>query len=536
MKQIYFNGKVYTGELPLCEAFVVEDGRFKYVGDSETAKALMESEDELVDLEGRFVCSGFIDSHMHVLGFGKTLGEAALAEHTSSLEEMLSFLITFSEEKKGNNFWILGRGWNQDFFTDEKRMPNRYDLDRVSTERPICLVRACGHVAVVNSKALEVLGITEKTPQPDGGQIGMEHGVPDGRFYENGLSLVYDGIPAPDKNEIKAMILRACEKLNSYGITSAQSDDYCTFINLNWKEINEAYRELEAEGKLTVRIYEQSNLTNLEELTKFVAEGNTTGSGTELFRFGPLKMLGDGALGARTAYLSKVYEDAPETRGIPVFSQKQFDEMISFANENGMQVAVHAIGDACLDMVIEAIEKALSKCPRGDHRHGIVHCQITRSDQLEKIAKMKLHVYAQSIFLDYDTKIVKERVGKEMAETSYSWKTLMENGVSVSNGSDCPVELPCVMVGIQCAVTRQRLGGSEIYLPEQQFTVQEALDSYTIRGAEGSFEEHKKGKIKESMFADFVILEENPFTAEPMKLKDISVRATFFNGMPVYKM
>lgn len=534
MKQIYYNGKIYTGELPFCEAFVVEEGVFTYVGDSETARKMAEGEDVLTDLEGKFVCAGFNDSHMHVLGFGKTLRDANLAENTSSLADMLGHLKKFSEETKETHFWILGRGWNQDFFSDEMRMPNRYDLDKVSMERPICIVRACGHCAVVNSKALELLGITEDTVQPAGGRIGRENGTLDGRFYENALNLIYDGIPVPDKNEIKEMILRACKELNTYGITSVQTDDYSAFSNVSWNTVNEAYLELEKEGKLTVRIYEQSNLTNLEDLEAFVKAGNVTGSGSDMFRFGPLKMLGDGALGARTAYLSKPYQDAPGTRGIPVFSQKQFDEMIGFACEHGMQVAVHAIGDACLDMVLEAIEKSLAKCSEEEHRHGIVHCQITRADQLGKIASMKLHVYAQSIFLDYDTKILEARVGKELADTSYSWKTLMKNGVSVSNGSDCPVELPDVMAGIQCAVTRQQLEGSEEYLPEEKFTVQEAIDSYTIRGAEGSFEETKKGRIQKGMFADFVVLGANPFEVDERSLKGIPVLETYINGIRVY--
>lgn len=536
MRTIYYNGEIYTGRLPLEQAFVVEDGKFVYVGDTENAKGLAGEKDEFVDLKGKFVCAGFNDSHMHVVGYGKTLGQAALAGHTDSLEGMIGFLETFAEETKDKSFWILGRGWNQDFFADVNRMPNRYDLDKVSMERPVCIVRACGHCAVVNSKALEVLEITEDTPAVEGGEIGKTDGILDGRFFENALNLVYDGIPAPDKNEIKTMILNACKKLNAYGITSAQTDDYSTFSNVDWHVINEAYKELEAEGKLTVRIYEQSNLTNIKDLQEFVAEGNVTGAGTDMFRFGPLKMLGDGALGARTAYLSRPYADKADTKGIPVFTQEQFDEMIGYANANGMQVAVHTIGDACLDMVLSAIEKALNENPREDHRHGIVHCQITRADQLEKMAAMNLHIYAQSIFLDYDTQIVEARVGEELASTSYSWKTLMKNGISVSNGSDCPVERPFVMGGIQCAVTRERLNGSEVYLPEERFTVQEALDSFTICGAEGSFEENVKGKIKKGMFADFVVLKENPFVIEAQNLKDISIHSTYLGGIRVYNI
>ncbi len=533
MKTIYYNGVVYTGELPLQQAFIEENGSFLYAGDTQTAKSMADRDDLLVDLEGRFVCSGFQDSHMHLLGFGKALQEAQLAKHTDSLEGMLEYLREFMEDH--SSVWLLGRGWNQDYFTDVSRMPDRHDLDRVSREIPVCIVRACGHCLVVNSRALELMGITAETPQPEGGCIGMENGILDGRFYDNAMDLVYDVIPVPDQETLKQMIRTACKELNSYGITSCQTDDYCTFRQVPWENVNQAYRELEAAGELTVRVYEQSNLTSLEDLKAFIDAGNRTGTGTDLFRIGPLKMLGDGALGARTAYLSIPYADEPSTRGIPVFTRETMEAMIGYAHKAGMQVAVHTIGDACLDWVLGAFEKALKAHPRDDHRHGIVHCQITRADQLEKIRELNLHVYAQTIFLDYDIHIVEPRVGKELAATSYRWKTLMNKGVSVSNGSDCPVELPDVMAGIQCAVTRKPLIGGDSYLPEEAFTVQEALDSYTIRSAKGSFEETKKGRIRPGMMADFVILEQNPFEVKAEALKDIAIYATYLGGMKVYE-
>ncbi len=534
MKTVYLNGRVYTGSLPLVESFAVEDGRFVFAGGNEQGAALAAAGGETVDLQGRFVCCGFNDSHMHLLSLGSALASAELARRTGSLSDMLQCLREFDAAHPGTG-WMRGRGWNNDYFSDVKRMPDRYDLDSVSTERPICVVRACGHCLVVNSAALKLLGITGETEQPDGGRIGMADGRPDGRFFDNAMQLVYDAIPVPDKEEVKAMLRHACAVLNSYGVTSSQTDDYCVYPRLPWEIVNQAYRELEAAGELTVRVYEQSNFTNLPAFRSFVEAGNVTGAGGELFRIGPLKILGDGALGPRTAYLSRPYADAPETRGIPVFSQETLDEMIDYANSNGMQVAVHAIGDACLDRVLSAYEKALARRPRKDHRHGIVHCQITRPEQLEKIRDMGLHVYAQSIFLDYDINIVKDRVGPELAESSYNWKTLLDWGVSVSNGSDCPVELPDVMAGIQCAVTRGSLhGDAPAYLPEQAFSVREALDSFTIRGAESSFDEERKGRIAPGMYADFVVLGEDPFQTEPEKLRGIPVLETYLNGRRVF--
>jgi len=531
MRNTYYNGIVYTGQMPLQEAFVVEDGRFALVGKSEQILTL--PTDEAIDLKGAFVCAGFNDSHMHLLNYGQTLSIAPLAKHTSSLEDMLDCL---RETKPGRGSWILGRGWNQDYFSDVKRMPNRYDLDRVSTEYPVCATRACGHALAVNSKALEMLNITTETPQIEGGEIVMEGGEPNGVFFDNAMELVFSAIPNPNKEDVKNMIRAACAALNAYGVTSSQTDDYCAFLSLPWQVVNEAYRELEAEGELTVRVYEQANFTKADALAEFVESGNTTGMGSDFFRIGPLKMLGDGALGARTAFLSKPYADAPETVGLSVFTPEAFDELIGYANAHDMQVAVHCIGDACLDLVLNSFEKALAEHPRENHRHGIVHCQITRPDQLERIAKNNLHVYAQSIFLDYDIHIVEQRVGKELAASSYNWKTLMNGGATVSNGSDCPVELPDVMAGIQCAVTRCDLKGTGPYLQEEAFTVQEALDSFTKAGAWASFEEKCKGQIVPGMLADFVVLGENPFEIEKNHIKDIAIMQTYVGGKCVFSL
>ncbi|MCR5809702.1 MAG: amidohydrolase [Clostridiales bacterium] len=536
MKRIYYNGKVYTGELPFTEAFSVSDGRFLQVGSNEEILSAKEECDELIDLEGAFVCAGFNDSHMHLLGFGQALSFAPLAEHTDSLAAVIECLRThLNTHEFGAGRWLCGRGWNQDFFTDTDRMPNRHDLDCVSKDIPIIITRTCGHCCVVNSKALELAGINADTPSPEGGAIGMENGEPDGRLFDNAIDLLNACRPLPDKAEIKDMIRLACKKLNSFGITSSQTDDYCVFRGVPYEIVNEAYRELESSGELTVRVYEQCNFTETSELVRFLDDGLVTGKGSDLFRIGPLKLLGDGALGSRTAYLSKPYLGTDNERGFPLFSREKMNELVSIANRNGMQVAVHAIGDACLDMVLDAIENALEECPRKDHRHGVVHCQISRKDQLERIAKLDLHVYAQSIFLDYDNHIVEKLVDPETARTSYCWRTLMKKGVSVSNGSDCPVELPDVMKGIQCAVTRRSLDGAGPLNIGEAFTVKEAIDSFTKEGAVSSFEENEKGFIRAGYLADFVIMESDPFESEAEELHEIKPKETYLSGRCVYK-
>lgn len=535
MRTLYYNGAVYTGEMPLAGAFVVEEGFFCFAGSGEDARAAAGENAAAVDLGGKFVCAGFNDSHMHLMEVGQNLYAPQVDADAGSLEELLERMRDFERKyprKEGE--WLIARGWNQDNFSDVRRMPDRRDLDSVSREIPVCAVRSCGHCLAVNTRALELLGVTEDTPQPEGGRIGTEDGVLDGRFYENALDLVYDAIPQPDKETLREMVLAACAVLNSYGVTCCQTDDYASFRRVPWRTINEVYRELEESGQLTVRVYEQCIFLTPGKLREFVEAGYRTGLGTDFFRIGPLKLVADGALGAHTAYLSRPYADMPSTCGIMSFTRETLEEMISYANGQGMQIAVHAIGDGCLDRVLDAFEKALNEHSRLDHRHGIVHCQITRPDQLERIRKLGLHVYAQSIFLDYDIRIVEARVGEELADSSYSWKTLLRSGVPVSNGSDGPMETSHVLSGIQCAVTRRTLDGTGPYLPDQAYTVQEALDSYTALGARACFGEERMGRIREGMYADFVILGENPFETAPQKLKDIPVCATYLGGRKVF--
>ena len=530
---LFYNANVYTGE-KFAEAFAVEDGKFTFVGSNEEANKLNCS--ERINLQGKFVCSGFNDSHMHLLNYGQALACADLSANTSSLSGMLDYLRGFNSQGEfSEDNWLVGRGWNQDYFEDTDKMPTRKDLDSVSKDVPILISRACGHCIVVNSKAIELAKVDKNTPQVDGGEICYdEFGELDGRFFDNAMDYIYSVFPVPNKEQIKEMLKKASKALNSYGTTSCQSDDYCVFA-IPFEIVNEAYKELIEEGELTVRVYEQSNFTSLDSLKKFVESGLKTNVGDDMFKIGPLKMLGDGALGARTAYLSVPYADDNSTQGFPCFDQKTMDEMISYANKNDMQVAVHSIGDKCLDMLLSAYEKALNEHPRENHRHGVVHCQITRPDQLKKIEELKLHVYAQSIFLDYDIHIVKDRVGEELAKTSYSWKTLMNNGVSVSNGSDCPVEWPDCLKSMECAVTRctvkDNLGP---YLPSEAFTVKEAIDSYTTQSAYAQFAENYKGKIKENFLADFVVLDESPFEVQPKHIHEIKVNSTYLGGVKVF--
>lgn len=540
MDLILINGIIATQDKKdsFVEAVAIKDGNIVKVGTTAEMLDFKNEETEVIDLGGKLVLPGFNDSHMHLLNYGNFLKNIDLTG-VKSIEEIIQKVKDILWEKnieKGQ--WIKGRGWNNDYFQGNNRFPNRYDLDKISTEHPIILTRACGHIAITNSKALELANITKDTKQSIGGEFDIDkNGEPLGIFRENAIELINNIIPEPSVKELKDMLLVAIKKANVNGITSVQTDDFGVISYDNYEKIIKAYEELKKEGKLTLRVYEQCLFQEPNKLERFLGKGYNTGYGDEFFKIGPLKLIADGSLGARTAALTRPYKDAPHTYGIPVFNQEELDNLVDIAHSKGMQVAIHAIGDKAMYMAFESIEKALDKNPKKDHRCGIVHCQITDKYLLNKFKELNVIAYIQPIFLDYDWKIAESRVGSELIKTSYNWKTLIDNKVNIACGSDCPVEDLNVMKGIYEAVTRKDLKGEPIdgWMPEQRLTVQEAVYGYTVGGAYTSFEEDIKGTIEEGKLADMVVLSKNIYKIPHDEIKDIKVEMTIFNGQIVYR-
>lgn len=529
----YENGHLFQSDTCCADSFVVENEKFIFVGTASDAKAAYPDAD-VIDLNGRFVCPGFNDSHMHLLNLGSMLLQAQLTPHTDSLSHVLLALKEFIAAHPHEDF-ILGRGWNQDDFTDVHRYPNRDDLDAICPDKPMMITRACGHVAVANSAALRLCGIDERAPVVDGGRVVVDDcGRPNGVLEENAMVLLSSRIPAPDRAGIKLRLQLAMAHVNRYGITSVHSDDFFS-SEAPFEEVIAAYLELVQEGKMTVRVTQQCQLLTVEELDRFLAMGYHTGWGNEWFRIGPLKIISDGSLGSRTALLHAPYSDAPDTCGIATHTKEELEALILRAHSAGMQIAAHAIGDAAADLVLNAIERAQALCPQSNMRHGIVHAQILNKAQAARMGKLGMHAYLQPIFLDYDTTIVYARVGQR-AEEAYLSASFRENGVTISGGSDSPVEPPDVLTGVQCAVTRMPVTRNidAPYLPHEALSIENAIDAFTAGGAYASFEENAKGKILPGMLADFVILAENPTDVSPHRIHQIPVCETYIEGTQVF--
>lgn len=538
MKKVFYGGNVITMD-KTCEranCFIVEDGTIIEVGSEEVLDSAP-NDAEKIDLCGKTVLPAFTETHMHVLSLGMFLKDVNL-QTASGINDVIERSKEYIEK---NNImpgtWIRGRGWNHDNFLDENRFLTRYDLDKISTECPIALTRTCGHVISVNSKVLELLGMEKEAPVVEGGQIDLdENGVPLGIFREKARWLVLDAIPEPSKEELKELIRLTTKEALAHGITTIHTDDFKDVPN-NFQKVIDTYEEMKADGELNIRIYEQCNLPSVEKIQKFIEKGYKTGYGDDLFKLGPLKLLSDGALGARTAYLRNDYSDDPGQRGFPLFSQEELTDMITLAHKSGMQVAIHAIGDAAMDMVMTGIAHAKELYPRNDERHGIIHCQIMAQDQFEKMKALNLIAYIQPIFLNYDILIADSRIGSKRAKTSYAWRTLIENGIHVCGGSDCPVESLNVMENVYTAICRKNLKGNpeEGWHPEQNLTLREALELFTTGAAYASFEEDRKGSISSGKMADFVVINENILDIDAEKIKNIDIQQTYLAGKLVFQ-
>lgn len=530
MTTCYENARVFTADARPAECFVVRDGAFAFAGTAQDAHRAY-PDAQRVNLNGQFVCPGFNDTHLHLLTLGGMLTQAQLA--ADSLSHLLDALDEYARTHPQED-WVLGQNWNQDDFTDEARYPTREDLDGVCPDRPCLISRTCGHVAVANSFALRLAGIDQRARFVDGGRIVTDSaGRPTGVLEENAINLITDLIPAPNQRQIEDSLLRAMAYVNRFGITSVHSDDFCS-TKAPFEDVIAAYLSLRDEGRMTVRVTQQCRLPDLDSLHRFLALGYRTGWGDEWFRIGPLKLIADGSLGTRTALMNAPYDDAPDTCGIGVYAQEALDALVLTAHSAGMQVAIHAIGDGAADRVLDAIERAQTRFPRDDARHGIVHAQVLTQAQAARMKRLNMHAYIQPIFLDYDATIVHARLGKR-ADEAYPAASLLRRGVTISGGSDSPVEPPDVLTGIQCAVTRKPVTRSlpAPYLPGEALTLRDALLCFTAHGAYASFEENVKGRIAPGMLADFTVLAIDPFETDPAFLHRIPVRMTVVGGRSV---
>lgn len=430
----------------------------------------------------------------------------------------------------------MGEGWNHELFSDEKRFPTRWDLDEVSRDKPIIIMRACFHIGVLNSKAMEILGLDRESAKSYGDFVELdENGEPNGVIKENFLDDTKAKLPSVALAELLDDVVAAQKDLFSLGITSIHSDDFKYAPDNKPYELMEGLAKLSADGRLKLRFSEQALLTEQDTLEDFFAHADKCCFEQRDFRVTTVKLLADGSLGGRTAYMLEPYADMPDNSGLAIYSQDELNKLALTAQRNNMQLAIHVIGDGAAEMALDAIEYAAKAVPENKLRHGLVHCQVMNRKQLERMAALGVQAYTQPVFINSDMHIAEARLGKERVQSSYSWKSMLDLGIAQSFGTDGPVEGLDPMAGIYCAVTRCDFEGIGPFIPEQAVSVQQALYAYTAAGAYASGDEKIKGKIIPGMLADFVLMDRDLYSCTAEELLQARVLRTWIGGECVYE-
>lgn len=539
MDRLFYNGVIRTmdeeGGAPQAQAVAVKDGRICFVGSDQEAERRIEEEGllgpevERIDLQGKLMLPGFNESHMHLAIYSFVNSNVAMFD-CRSVSDCLS-AVADRLQRKPESQWIYGRGWNEENFEGEKRYPTKAELDEISADIPIMIVRACGHAAVCNSVATEkIAGLPEAAGMDN--RIHCHSGI----MNEGAVKLFYKAIEEPSMEDVENLLKYGLQQLTEAGITTCQSDDLRSVPGAGWRKVIQAYRNLEGRGEMPVRIYQQCLFESFSEFEAFVDEGYRTGQGGEYYKIGPLKLLEDGSLGARTAALTKPYLGSTDNFGILIFSEKDLEEFALLAQKNDIQIAVHCIGDRAMEVVLQALEQAERQYPGKDLRHGIVHAQLTTPEILERMARDHVIAYIQPVFVGTDMDVTEERVGAEWMKHTYAWKTMGDLGILAAGGSDAPVESFNILENIYFAVTRQKLTGEPAggWLPDQKVSVEQAVKMFTVNGAKACFQEDEIGRIRAGMKADLVVLSEDIFNIPQERIKDVSVLQTVVGGKTVY--
>lgn len=526
---IYSSPRRGKGFLPWWEnifsSIALSSGKIAKIDSFETLKDKYPRA-EVVDLKGKTVLSGFIDSHIHLLQTGYTKIHLNLSG-VSSLADLKESIKNAAREKKEGE-WIIATSFDENSFR-EKKLPTKKDLDEVAPFNPVFIIRVCTHLFVVNSKALEIAGIDKSTPSPSGGLISRdENGYPNGILKERAADRINDFINSNYKLQ-KEALRAAIREVKTHGITTVH-DMAIGIKNIeNYKKLIEVYREVLEEEEYPLRIFLGVEHELLEKILNMEIDFL---QGDDYFRQGYVKIFADGSFGGRTALLNDTYLDTGGF-GLETMQKEEIEKAVERASREGYQCAVHAIGDRALERTVDI----LSKYNAPGLRHRVVHAGMTKESITSKIADNNLGVDYQPNFLASEVHWITKIFSSEQLKNLYSWKSFTNQGVLLAASSDSPVEPSFPFLGIRAAALRKNLNDwpEEGFNPEESLTLEEALYSYTYSGAYQYFEESYKGLIEEGYFADLVVLSHNPFEIELNKLNKIKPLYTFVGGRLIHR-
>ncbi|MDX1941557.1 MAG: amidohydrolase [Saprospiraceae bacterium] len=528
---IYINANIWTGDAdnPHAEAIAIQGDSILFVGGVQSVKKFQDANTQVIDLEGKLVTPGFIDNHTHFLSGGFQLASVDLRSAKTPqefIQRIKNFAATLPE---GDDRWILGGDWDHEAWGGE--LPRREWIDSITTDFPVWVNRLDGHMALANSKALQLAGITSITTAPEGGTIvrDAKTGQLTGIFKDEAMGLVTQAIPVPSEQAFDEAFGRAVQHALSLGVT--QVHDVSSFGG--WDDLA-TYRRAQESGRLPMRIYSFVAINTWQQLADYVSKN---GRGNDYLRWGALKGFVDGSLGSTTAWFYNPYNDEPNTSGLLVNDTAALREWIIQADAAGLQVAVHAIGDRANDWLLSVFEKAiLQNGEKASRRFRIEHAQHLTRDAIQKFAQIGVIPSMQPYHAIDDGRWAEKRIGPERIKTTYAFRSLLDANARLTFGSDWTVAPLNPMEGIYAAVTRQTIDGANPngWVPQEKISVEEALRCYTIHNAYAGFQENRLGILKAGMLADFVVLSDDLFKIQPEKIKDVNVLRTIVGGKEVF--
>lgn len=476
-----------------------------------------------LDAGGKTLIPGLIDAHGHIMGMGLSLITLDLSD-TRSLAQAQEKIRAYVAANPGRK-WIIGTGWNQEQW-GLGRFPTAAELDAAVGDIPVWLERIDGHAGWANSAAIRAAGVTAATKAPAGGRIEMAGGKPAGVFVDKAMDLVQKVVPPPAPKDRDLALEKAQRALLSMGITGIA--DMGTSIE-DWQ----AFRRSADRGALRVRI--MSYAAGLDNMVLIAGPEPTPWLYDDHLRMGGIKLLLDGALGSRGAWLKADYADAPGQRGLNMIPGTPLRNIMSRAAMDNFQVAVHAIGDAANGEILDAVEE-LGDTYKGDRRWRIEHAQIVDPADLPRFGRLGVVASMQPVHLASDWRMAMARMGEARLQGAYAWKAMLDNRVPLAFGSDVPVESANPFPGIAVAMTRQDAQGEPVggWMPQQRVSFQAALDGFTRQAAYAGFAEKKFGSLIPGQRADFLLIDRDISSAQPADIRATQVLETWIGGKRVY--
>ncbi len=511
---VLINGNILTmnSAQPSAEAVAIIKNHIVKVDSNDEISTQINSSTQVLDLKGRTVVPGFIDTHIHVVDFGRTLQWVDLKQVNSI--KALRAIVKNKADRIAQGKWILGSGWNQENFA-EKRSPTRQDLDAVAQDNPVILYHQLGRTCATNSRALDLAGITKTTVPPKDGVIekNYENGEPTGILSGNATDLVWKAVPQPTEEEMLEYAKEACNKIVEAGITSIH------WIALSAAELTIAKRLIQ-EGEVPLRIF--------LIITDEVFENSSPQEGKDEPKIGGVLVFSDGYLASQTAALGTAYIGNPSNKGQLLYTQEELDNLASKIQRAKLQVIIHAMGDKAVDAALKTLQnlpKRLKERPNRLEQAALLNRQLI--SQLRKLQPV-MSIQPKVIESEFKVWSAVEHLGETRAKMLFPLKTLLTKGLRVVGGSDCPMEPLNPTLGIQYLVTRKPFH-------EERLTVEQALRLYTVDAAYATGEDTIKGSIEEGKLADLTVLSENPTAVAQDTLGEIVAEMTIIGGKVVYR-